>query len=235
MHKFHISSHNGNLTKINSPANIKFISELIQQFALSTIPCKNQLSNKEVIQMRPLCTLLLTVTALIIFSCARMGSSIRLEDNILIGSHPKFSVKFNKEILAMEEKGTLRLIMLNSEHRKLVMVDSYTWIEQQVDYYYSLPHLASNLNFYYIDSVHFNDHEWAKIANYDEKEDVLFCGYMTRKDNAIVYIAVLNQYLDAVSTEAFKQYKRTMIMPEEALLTIKKEFEYFDENASVLY
>lgn len=180
-----------------------------------------------------------TIVALLavfcLFSCAPVGSGLKIEGDILSSDHPRLSVQFKKEIADIRElrNDSGRAITFKEDYRPIVVKFHRVPHSTKIDYFKSLREIASNRNYYYIDGVNFGDKEWAKIAFYDDQCGCLHCGYMTNKDNEFIYITVAARIFSEDEKDALIEYKKTMKMPAVGLAVIDKQFAYFDEVAEI--
>ena len=91
----------------------------------------------------------------------------------------------------------------------------------------SLQEIVKNDKFQYFGPVYFENHQWAKVANITD-EDWLVCGYMTIKNNWMIFIH--NSYeLDAEGIKRYREYQRTYLLNETDRNFIEKLFADLDK------
>lgn len=184
--------------------------------------------------MKPAYTLIILFT-LLISACAPMGSSIVIEDKTMTNNHPPFSLRFAEKPIAIKGKGKFREFQFIDDS-KFIIAGYNSWIKPaNLDYYYSLSSIVSNANFLYIGSVHFADHEWAKVAKYDKQHEALLCGYLTRKDNSIILVLSAIKGIERNSKLAFEEYINTHEMSDSIRKEIDSQIEYLDNMVEILY
>lgn len=180
-----------------------------------------------------------TIVALLavfcLFSCAPLGSGMKIEGDTLSCDYPRLSVQFNKKIADIRdlEKGTGWVITFTGgDPRPMVIKLIRVPPSGKRASFFSLRMIASNMNHYYLGDAKFGEKEWIKTAYYDGR-NCLHCGYFTNKDNEFIFISIRNINLSRDDANIFNEYKKTMTMPQEGLAIINKQFAYFDEVAEI--
>jgi len=184
--------------------------------------------------MKPAYTLIILFT-LLISACAPMGSSIVIEDKTMTNNRPPFSLKFAEQPIAIKGEGRKREFHFVKDSR-FVVAGYNRWIESsKLAAYPSLSRIVAGANFEYIGSVHFADHEWAEIAKYDNQHESLTCGYITRKDNNIIYVASVIEDIERNIKWEFEEFIKTHKMSNTIRKEIDSQFEYLDNMVEILY
>ena len=183
--------------------------------------------------MRVIKSISAVLLMLLLFGCAPLGSSIKVEGNTMKSVHPPYAIQFKNEPNEVFAKGTARVLFFDDLRRKHIEVYSYDFgYNHKLEAYYPLHQIATNHDFYYHGAVRINDHEWAKIVNYSDKQN-LYCGFMTRKDDALIFIGVRDSFIDSETRLAMREYNTTRTMSETALAGIEKRYDYFDSVAEI--
>ena len=184
--------------------------------------------------MKSAYTLLILFTMLI-SACAPMGSSIVIEDKTMTNSNPSFSLKFSEKPLVIKGEGKIREFHFVNDSRSII-AGYYRWIESNnIDYYYGLSAMVAGFNYEYIGSVHFADHEWAKVAKYDNQHEALTCGYLTRKDNSIILVFSAIEDIERSTKWEFEEFFKAQEMSDPIRKEIDSQFEYLDSMVEILY
>ncbi len=184
--------------------------------------------------MKPIYILIILFT-LLISACAPMGSSIVIEDRTMTNNHPPFSLRFAEKPIVINGEGKIREFHFVKDSR-FIVAGYNRWAEpSNLDYYYSLSGIVAEINFMYIGSVHFADHEWAKIAKYDNQHEALVCGYLTRKDNSLILVLSTIEDIDRNTKLEFEEFIKTQKMSATMRKEIDSQIEYLDSAVEILY
>lgn len=186
--------------------------------------------------MKLIYTLLIALT-LLISACAPMGSSIVIDDTTMSNNRPQFLINFNKPPIRVEGTGSFREFYFSKDKGRSPLVIGYNrWIESNnLDYYYSLPHIVSNRGFIYFGPIHFADHEWAKVGKYDNQYEHLTYGYFTRKDNSFIFVLDRTWEIERETKHGLEQFIKTPNLSDIAQQAIDSKFEHLDAMIEIVY
>jgi hypothetical protein len=171
--------------------------------------------------------------SLLLWSCAPLGSNFRLEGDTLVADTPRLAIKFKKEVSKIEQSGLERKVYFKSSDLDPVhILVNQRAFTQNVDYYYSLSAIASNLNFYYMGPEHLDGQEWAKVAKVADN-GLLLCGYFTRKDHDFIFVLNTKQ-LGPNDRKGFEKLKKYFTPSPDNLAVITKQFESLHQSMEIL-
>jgi|GEM_PF-6532863 len=173
---------------------------------------------------------------LCLVSCAPVGSGLRIDGDSLTCDSPSLSLHFKKDIADIQTRNADRAITFYGGDPRPLMIEFLRIPHSTtLDYYYSLPEIASNMNYYYLESAHFGGKEWIKIAKYiGEDCNCLRCSYFTRKDNDFIMISTLDRNISKSEANDFAEYSRTLKMSEQALARINEQYDYLNEIVEIM-
>lgn len=179
----------------------------------------------------------LVLSLLINSGCAPMGSSIVIDDASMSNDDPKFLINFSQQPIKVDGSGRFREFYFAKDSDKSPIVIGYDrWVESNnLDYYYSLSHIANNLNFIYLAPIHFSDHEWAKVAQYNNQQEHLTYGYLTRKDNALILVLDRTWDIQRETKKEFDHFIKNRKLAETAQQVIDSKFEHLDAMIEIVY
>lgn len=186
--------------------------------------------------MKRTCTLIILLN-LLLSACAPMGASIVVNDKTISNDRPRFLINFKKQPIKVEATGSDRKFYFSKdEGNGPVLIGYHSWIERNnLDYYLSLPHIAAELNYIYLGPAHFAGHEWAKVAQYQDKYEVLKYGYLTRKDNALVYALDFTWNIERETKHEFKKFTETRSLSNYAKQEADSKIGHLDEIIEIVY
>ncbi len=128
---------------------------------------------------------------------------------------PPLKIEFAYNIANAQNKGNDKLIHFYSNKVRDVYVELYRLKvnDNNIDYYYSVQGIASNLGYHYHGPVYFDDHQWAKVTKVNE-DGWLMCGFITRKDKWLLFIHN-SAKLTRLEMERYQEYRSTLKFAEQ--------------------
>ncbi len=179
----------------------------------------------------------LTVLGLIcclVSACAAMPES-KVVDKHFLSEVPPLDIEFAYEIHVVEENGRSKEFIFNSNEIRPVVVEivRLTLTPRRVDYYYSLETIASNHQFYYMGAKYLAGHKWAKVEKLNDN-GWLICGYMTRKDQWLIFIHNYRK-LPADGIKSYEMYKKTLKPSEGDLAYFNQKFDDLNKSTTIIH
>ncbi len=145
--------------------------------------------------------LLTGLSLMFLFACAATVSKPTFEGDAFISHRPVLEVKFKKPVREMKPVG--RDYDFSFYEGLPVRIDFTHMRHVNVDYFYSLEQIATNVRYDFLGSIHVAGTKWAKFA-FLNKKDYLLTGYFTRKHKVVIQIYNYRK----LDEERLEKYKR---------------------------
>jgi hypothetical protein len=167
----------------------------------------------------------------LLLGCATAQIKPSVTDDMFTSDYPKLMVQIHKDVLKKgKEKNSWYWQIGNGEG---IAVNVARETHYNVDYYYSLEKILTNIKYIPLDPVFINDHKWMKYAFVNEN-DFLHTGYFTRKDKFFIFVLRYLKLGEKYMKEA-RQFGKTRVMSDEQKLLLKEAFKYTDRSFTIKY
>jgi len=167
----------------------------------------------------------------ILTSCVSTETKRELIGSDFVSNNPSFKIHFKKKMIDFKEQELNYSFFFSGGDFVKVIIHKPDL--HNVDYFYSLEFYLKSLgDIIYIDSVYFNDHEWAKYVHIGAS--YLCTGYFTRKNYDFIEIFTCTEIDDNANSD-FEDYKKTLNLKDSSKIMIDKRFEKFENLLEIIY
>lgn len=168
----------------------------------------------------------------VLLGCTTAQIKPSVTDDMFTSYYPKLMVQIHKTVLNKGNKGHIWYWQVNGGQGIAINIDKHRYMSN-IDYYYSLEQILSEINCIGLDSAFINDHKWMKYAFVNE-EDFLHTGYFTRKDQYFIFVFRIS-LLGKKYVQELRKFNKTRVMTDELELLLVEAFEYTDALFTIKY
>lgn len=131
-----------------------------------------------------------------------------VEDTRYSSDLPPLNIEFAHEIDSLDENGNQAIFtFVDKEQPAVLEYHLIQVLDNKIDYYYSLEHIALNSNYLFLGNTSFNGQQWARVASVSN--NVFWtAGYLTRKEKWLIYLFTYYEMTD-LEIERSLEYKKT--------------------------